>query len=370
MSSFATTTRLVVMIGTAIDTQGGISTVVRVLKEAGLFERCNVCYLPTHCDGGTIAKLTAFFVAWIRFLGLLLTGNVGVLHAHTASRASFWRKSLFIVPTLLARVPVILHLHGAEFYVFYGKECSAWSRRFVRWVFEQASQVVVLSQSWREWVQTTFPEARVRVIPNPILIPDIPLIQGRQPCALLFLGRLGQRKGVYDLLQAVSLLVSRYPNLKVWLGGDGELDIVRDRAASLGIGGYVQVLGWVKGADKTRLLDEASVYVLPSYNEGLPMSVLEAMAHGLPVVATPVGGIPEALRDGEEGFLVAPGDIEGLADRLDRLLANPDLRARMGEAARQRAISCFGADGIVKQWVALYRELGWSCTGTEQVKAR
>jgi glycosyltransferase involved in cell wall biosynthesis len=361
MSEAAREHARVVMIGTAIDTQGGVSTVVGVLKGAGLFDRCGLLYIPTHRDGGAGAKLAALASAWLRYMGLLLAGKVALVHAHTASRASFWRKSLFILPAFLARVPVILHLHGAEFQVFYGKECSAWARRFVRWVFQRVSQVVVLSGSWESWVRASFPAAKVRVIANPILVPELATKTERSPRTLLFLGRLGKRKGVYDLLRAVAGLKSAYPDLRVLLGGDGELDAVRAEASALGIGGQVELLGWVKGADKARLLNEASVYVLPSYNEGLPMSVLEAMAHGLPVVSTPVGGIPEAVRDGVEGFLVTPGDVEGLVDRIGRLLADPALRERMGDAARARAEAAFGAPGIVERWVALYGELGMVC---------
>lgn len=350
-----------VMIGTAIDTQGGIATVVSVLKGAGLFDRCGVEYISTHRDGGILAKLAALLMAWIRYLGLLLGGKVALLHAHTASRASFWRKALFIVPTFLARVPVILHLHGAEFQVFFGQECSVWTRPFVRWVFERVSRVVVLSESWQHWVRTTFPLADVRVIPNPIHVPEPTSKEVRSPCALLFLGRLGKRKGVYDLLQAVAALVPRYPDLRILLGGDGELDAVRAQAHALDIGGHVELLGWVKGEDKSRLFNEAVIYVLPSYNEGLPMSVLEALAHGLPVVSTLVGGIPEAVCDGEQGFLVVPGDVQALSNRLDRLLADPTLRQHMGEAARKRAVSHFGALGIVDRWVELYRGLGRAC---------
>lgn len=358
MSEAYTARKRVVMIGTAMDTQGGVSTVVGVLRHAGLFDRCGVMYINTHLDGGVGAKLVALVTAWFRFVRLLLGSKVALLHAHTASRASFWRKSLFILPAFLARVPVVLHLHGAEFQVFYGQECSVWSRRFVRWIFEQVSQVVVLSVSWQAWVRTTFPSAKVRVIPNPIPIQESSSDEVRKPCSLLFLGRLGQRKGVYDLLNAVAALVPRYPDMRVLLGGDGELDAVRNQADALGIGGHVALLGWVKGGEKARLLNEATVFVLPSYNEGLPMSVLEAMAHGLPVVSTQVGGIPDAVRDGEEGFLVPPGDVPALVDRLDRFLSNPRLRKKMSIAAQARAEGEFGAAGILERWVKLYDELG------------
>lgn len=231
----------------------------------------------------------------------------------------------------------------------------------MRWVFERVGCVVVLSESWQQWVRSTFPLSAVRVIPNPIHVPEPTSKEVRTPCALLFFGRLGKRKGVYDLLQAVEALVPRYPDMRVLLGGDGELETVRVQADALGIGRNVELLGWVRGDEKSRLLNVASIFVLPSYNEGLPMSVLEAMVHGLPVVSTSIGGIPEAVRDGEEGFLVCPGDVHALSDRLDRLLADSSLRRQMGQAARKRAVSHFGATGIVDRWVELYRELGRTC---------
>ncbi len=350
----------VVMIGTSPETQGGISTVVNVLDNAGLLRRCDVDYIITHRDGGTWTKVAAVLRTWPRFIIRLLRGRVAMLHAHTSSRASFWRKCLFIVPAILVGTPVVLHLHAGKFHVFYSETCSASARRFVRWVFEHARRVVVLSESWRRWAQTSFPAANIMVIPNPV---GIPVFSGNRlsehkPATLLFLGRLGQGKGAYDLLQAVAQLVPRHPGLRLLMGGDGELEAVRAAAQDLHIGANVELLGWVPGAEKTRLLNEASLYVLPSYNEGLPMSVLEAMAHGLPVVSTPVGGIPEAVSDGVEGFLVEPGDVVALADRLDRLLADPALRVRMGLAARKRAETDFCAGKIVERWVALYSELG------------
>jgi glycosyltransferase involved in cell wall biosynthesis len=345
------------MIGTSLDTQGGVATVVNVLKGAGLFDRTGAIYIPTHRDGGAGAKLAVLTWAWLRYVGLLLGGKVALVHAHTASRASFWRKSLFFLPAFLARVPVILHLHGAEFQVFYGKECSAWARRFVHWAFQRVSQVIVLSGSWERWVRSSFPAAKVRVIANPILVPELATNTVRTSRTILFLGRLGERKGVYDLLRAVAALKPTYPDFRMLLGGDGELDAVRAEAEVLGIGGNLELLGWVKGAEKTRLLNEASVFVLPSYNEGLPMSVLEAMAHGLPVVSTPVGGIPEAVSDGVEGFLVAPGDEAALADRLHRLLGDEHLSRKMGETARAKVERCFSTEVVVPQFETLYAEL-------------
>lgn len=345
------------MLGTALDTRGGVASVVTVLKGAGLFDRHNILYIATHCDGSAMNKLTIALRAWLRVTWLLATRRVVLLHVHMSSRASFWRKSLFILQALLWRLPVVLHLHGSEFQLFYGHESTIWTQRLIKYVFEHVRLVIVLSQSWKAWVTQVFPEARVAVVYNPVAVPTFTVPAVRDQRTLVSLGRLGKRKGTYDLLQAFRTLLAQYPDAQLLLGGDGELERVRAYAGELGIIAHVHILGWVAGAEKQALLSRSSVYVLPSYNEGLPMSVLEAMAAGMPVVTTPVGGIPEAVRDGVDGFLIRPGDTTTLAARIAALLHNGDLRSAMGEAARSRVEQMFAVPVILEQMSGIYAEV-------------
>ena len=118
------------------------------------------------------------------------------------------------------------------------------------------------------------------------------------------------------------------------------------------------MLGWVSGAAKERELQQATLYVLPSYIEGLPMGVLEAMAIGAPVIATKVGGIPDAIEDGANGFLVEPGDVNALADRIIQLLADAQLRNRFATAARARIVSSFSPERVLARLEDVYRKLG------------
>lgn len=351
--------RGIVMLGTRFDTMGGISSVVNVYRAGGLFERCRITYLATHCDGGARQKLSIFMRALFRFAALLLTGRMGLLHVHLSSRASFWRKTCFLLPAYAFRIPTILHLHGSEFAVFYEQECGAVAQRLVRFVFNSASRVVVLSENWRHWVQGISHNPHVVAIYNPVVTPHQPRPwQNRTPGVVLFLGRLGKRKGVYDLLAAAQQVAVRCPALMLRLGGDGELEQVTDDARQRGLSERVALLGWVRGEDKERHLDEAWLYALPSYHEGLPMSILEAMAAGLPILSTPIAGIPEAVTDGVEGFLVPPGDTVALAARLEQLLTEPGLACRMGEAARRKVETTFSAETILPKIERLYAELG------------
>ena len=352
-----------VMLGTHFDTMGGISSVVNVYRDSGLFDRQAIRYLATHRDGGRATKLLAMASAYVRFVLALMRGKVGAVHAHVASRASFWRKAPLLRLAQWRGVPTVVHLHGAEFHLFYENECSPGQQAVVREVFEQASAVIALSGSWKSWIERSFPAAKVSVIPNPIAIPAPTDWSQRLPGVVLSLGRIGERKGSYDLLTALAAT----PPAQRWslrLGGDGELEQFKAKAQAQGLADQVQLLGWVRGDDKARQLREAWIYTLPSYNEGLPMSVLEAMAAGLPIVSTPIGGIPDAVTDGVEGFLVTPGDTAALGDRLGRLCADPELARRMGAAARARAIHSFSIEAIGPQLEAVYARMGWAPAAT------
>lgn len=345
----------IVMVGTHRDTMGGVSSVVRVLEAGGLFERCSVDYIASHADCSAARKLAVAVGAWIGFLWMVLRCKASLLHVHVASRASFWRKLQFIWLARLAGIPVVVHLHGGEFHIFADEECGSVGRRLVRYVFEGAALVLVLSESWRTWVQTRFPRARCQVLYNPVM-PVRGQALERDSKAILFLGRLGKEKGVPDLIDATATVAAAVPELELWLGGDGDPNELRARAQALGLGPQTAFLGWVTGEEKHRRLSNAAVFVLPSHNEGLPMAVLEAMAYGLPVISTPVGGIPEAVTDGVEGFLITPGDEAALADRLIRLLTNAELRQQMGAAARLKAESKFSVAAIVDQLEVHYTE--------------
>ncbi|TFW21156.1 glycosyltransferase family 1 protein [Massilia arenosa] len=348
----------IVMVGTGLNTMGGIASVVNVYAQSGLFDRLPVTYVATHCDGGALAKLRAMLSGYARFLWLLVSGQVGLAHIHVASRASFWRKSVIFLLAFLFRKPAVLHLHGGEFKIFYEQESGPLKRRFISWIYNRAAHVIVLSEAWKRWVMSISSNPNVDVICNPVLMPaTVPDWTARKQGVVLCLGRMNKGKGSYDLLQAAADIVPKTP-IQLHLGGDGETAQVQQRAQELGIAPHVHVLGWVRADAKQKELAEASIFVLPSYNEGLPMSVLEAMANGLPIVSTPVGGIPEAVSDGVEGFLVQPGDVRALADRLALLANDPALAHRMGAAARRKVEAAYSTDAVVPRLEKIYKDLG------------
>jgi glycosyltransferase involved in cell wall biosynthesis len=124
--------------------------------------------------------------------------------------------------------------------------------------------------------------------------------------------------------------------VRLYMAGDGAVDDTRALAERLGIAPQVEIRDWIAGAEKEAWMRQTNVFILPSRNEGLPMAMLEAMAWGKALIVSPVGGIPEFVTDGVEGFLVPPDDIDAIADAIRKLAENPDLRRQMGLAARKR----------------------------------
>ncbi|MGH8707234.1 MAG: glycosyltransferase family 4 protein [Burkholderiales bacterium] len=347
------------MLGTAFETRGGIAAVVNAYRAQELFARWPIDYVPTHRDGGTLRKLMTAVKALLKVLGLLARHRRVAMHVHSASRASFWRKSIFMAIAMCAGSPVILHLHGGGFARFYETECGAIGRRIVRFFLDRAACVIVLSERWRAWIAGVTENERIVCIPNPV--PGVEARpQPRRGDTVLFVGRVERGKGIFDLLDAVCALRSSIPGIRLVCAGEGDLQAVARYAERLGIGEAVELTGWIGPADKQSWMRRAAVFVLPSYAEGMPMSLLEAMAAGLPVVATRVGGIPDVLADGVHGFLFTPGDTAQLERLLRSLMRDPELGNRMARAAREAVRLHFSPDQVVRQLEEIYAGLGLS----------
>jgi glycosyltransferase involved in cell wall biosynthesis len=314
-----------------------MTSVVDSLLPALAARGVSVRYIPTHVDGSKIAKVFVAVHGGLRLVLVCLFRRCDIVHIHMSAHASFFRKSVMVGVARFFRRGTLLHVHGSRFDVFHeGSSPSVKSR--IRAVLERVDIVIALSDSWRSRLAGFAPEAEIRVLPNPVVADDFaPAAASRTDVpadggTVLFLGAFGKRKGIYDLIEAMSVVVARRPGVTFELGGDKEVEEVRRLTEKSGVAKSVRMLGWVTGDVKIAAFARAHIYVLPSYHEGLPIGVLEAMAAGLPVVTTPVGGIPEVVKDGVNGLIVSPGDVKALGASILRLLEDAELRERMSGA--------------------------------------
>ena len=235
-----------------------------------------------------------------------------------------------------------------------------WLRRVFRLSVSQADRVVVLGSSWEDFLcrDVGISRNKVTIIPNAVPMPAAAReVTPGQRCRLLFLGRLAERKGADRFIQALHAIEPDKLDYDAVMAGDGEIEIYRGMAEALGVNDRVQFTGWLDREAVATLMRTADVLVLPSLNEGLPMAILEGMAYGLAVVATPVGAIGDVIRDGETGLLVPPGDAPALAAALRRVITDPGLRGRLGREARRLAQAEFDVAAYGGRFIRLYDEI-------------
>lgn len=300
-----------------------------------------------------------FAGAFFRCLGDVARGRVALLHLNVTARGGTLRKFLLMLIARAFRIPVVLQLHGAPYRRFY-RETNGAFRAITRWMYRNADHSVVTGRVWRDFLldELGAPADRVQVIPNGVPIPpreDVH-VASSGPCRFLFVGELGQRKGVPTLIRALAHADLEPHDWRATIAGGGDVDSFRDLVHELGIADRVELPGHVDEETNRTLLRAADVAVLPSRAENLPIAVLEGMAWGLAVVATPVGAVPEIVEDDVNGLLVPVDNVEALAHALARVTDNT-LRRRLGEEGRRTVEGAFSIHAYSEQLAAVYRRL-------------
>jgi glycosyltransferase involved in cell wall biosynthesis len=265
---------------------------------------------------------------------------------------SFFRKSILTFLLKLSRAKVVLHLHGSEFKDFYQ---NSRAKKLISYTFNKADVVIVLSDSWKEFIQSISTNSNIIVINNYVEEIEKTPVVSQEKIRFLFLGAIGKRKGVFDLIDAFDNISSKY-DVELLIGGNDDNNILPQKISSVASNGNIQFLGWIGYQDKTNLLNSCDCLVLPSYNEGLPMVILEAMSAKIPVISTPVGGIPEVITDHENGLLVTPGNVDELTTALQEMLDNHK-RKEFSDNAYQVYIERFSPSVALPKLKAIYKRL-------------
>lgn len=344
----------VLMVGPDLSLHGGIVSVVQGYLDGGLPEACDAFeYLGTGVGSSKLGKSLAFTRALIRYA--MIMPSYDIIHLHISARGSYKRKSIMARMAHKAGKYVILHDHDGEFKKAFEEGGDSY-RRDVRKTFGLADRVVVLSEEWLDYFAENVCDLdKIEVVHNGVKVPTQPC----SPCSrqdVLFLGRLDANKSPDVLLRASRKILPRFPETKIVFGGDGEIDKNKALAEELGIADRCEFCGWVTGGEREALFERAAVYCLPSKNEGMPMSVLEAMSHGIPTIATAVGGVPRLIESGTNGFLIKVDDVNNLAHLIDKLLFDSELRKEIGDAGRKVVADRFNSKHSIEQILNLYKE--------------
>lgn len=342
----------VLVLATSRRTHGGISSVAMAHEMANEWKKYGCRWIATHRNGSIAVKLLYMMTGMAKYLWYLPWCKT--VHIHIGEAPSARRKSLFMRLAKLTGKKTIVHFHAFDTASTIEGPYSAVYKK----LFDDADRVIVLSKMWENAVCSTFELGdKVRVLHNPC--PRIADTSGevKKKNIILSAGVVSPRKGYHDLIRAFAIIAHKYPQWKLVFAGSGEIEKGKAIAREAGIGNQVEFPGWIAGSDKDRLFRETSVFCLPSYAEGFPMAVLDAWAYGLPVIATPVGGLPDIVHDNEDILLFPPGDTKALAVQLEKMIADTALRHKIESASRKFAEESFNITTIGHRLGKIYSEL-------------
>ena len=301
----------------------------------------------------------------VALVGSRATKSVDLVHLNLAHNGSAIRKMIIAAIARRLGVPYVVHLHGSEFRQFWDS-APVWLDRPLKRFFLNAAQVIVLGKIWAEFVLQKVPDVakHIAVVPNASrAAPEMgaALKGDNGTLQILFLGKLGARKGTPDLISALAHL-PRLPAWRAVLAGNGDVEVSRERVKKLELDDRVSIPGWMNDLEVSDLLACSDILVLPSFNENLPMSVIEGCAYGLAIVATPVGATEEVIKPGFSGLLVTPGDVSELTKAISRLLSDTELRMTLGRNARELHTKTFEIGAYTKRLT----EIWWIASGKER----
>ena len=310
---------------------GGISAVVQYWNE----NIEDLQYYATWKLGGTATRAWWFGKSFVEIIFRLLTDKkIRIVHLHFAADGSFWRKEKLLRMAKCFGKKVVMHCHSSRFKDFYAERSDDGKRHIVD-TLNKADVLIALSESWKEWfISVGVVASKIVVLHNITAEP-----QERPACKvndgkvhMLFMGELGKRKGVFDIIRGLAKHTDELEGkLEFRIGGNTNEDRLMREIEERGLQNIVRFEGWVAGEKKIDLLNWANLFILPSFNEGLPISILEAMSYKMPIISSPVGGIPEVVKDGVNGAIVTPGNDDEIFAAIKKYLDDRTLLSTQGE---------------------------------------
>lgn len=348
----------VLMLGSSLTVKGGMTSVVEGFINYN-FKGNNIYYIPTHIDANKLKKIVFFVVSLVKVIHYLLFKKISIIHMHLSERGSFIRKNIIFNLAKFFNKKVIVHMHGAEFKEFY-YSCNDRKKLKIRRLLRESDKVLVLGQSWNEFVLEIDKDIKTKVMPNFVTLVDDKVSLKGNKINILFLAVLIRRKGIFDLIEAINYLLKEIKDydIKVIVAGTGKEETeAKDRVNELGIGGNFDFKGWVGKKEKQKLLQESQIFVLPSYNEGLPVAILEAMSYGFPIISTSVGSIEDAVINGYNGIIIEPGDVLKLKESIKQLILNNEMWKQYSNNSKELVKNKYNANIYFSQIEELYNKI-------------
>lgn len=342
----------VLMVGVGPKRVGGMWTVAdQYIKSKKFNSKVNLTYIATSTNGSKLLRFIYMLIGYIKILWVLNFKPIDIVHIHMAEKGSAFRKGRVAKWAARRGKKVIIHLHAGPFMTWYNS-VSINKQKRIKKIFEYADYLLVLGEYWKKELTVIIPESKMIVLYNGVDCPEENPYNS-DTRNIVYFGVMRKEKGTYDLINAIGLINNQLPNyLKVVLCGNDLEGDISETIEKAGLKERFILTGWVTGEKKEDIFRNAMIDVLPSYFEGLSMTVLEAMARGIPVVTTNISTMPEVI--GETKNLVEPGNVNQLASTLLRLMNDKEERNRLSKLEYVRVKEIFSQECMIDKTLEIY----------------
>lgn len=320
------------MVGPDLEGLGGISKVARNWKDNNFFNNYSFQYFPSATDKET-NKFRYLLTNLSAFTRSIIKKN-SLIYIHVSSHNSFYRKSLFILISILFRRKFVLHIHPSHFHDFLCNTRGI-KKIYVYFLLNKSQHFIVLTNDMKQKMEDLFPQKISHVLNNPVdLCQMTPKKEyTREDNSIVFLGWFIKAKGVFELVDAIEIVTKTNKKIHLHFYGTKQINELKAYIQKKKLTKHITVHGWINDITKVEVLAKCTCLVLPSYSEGIPNVILEAMASKTPIISTLVGGITEVLTDRHNAIITKVKDPQDLSEKISELIANSKLRDTISENA-------------------------------------
>ena len=338
----------VLFIGDSRKMKGGVSSVMQNIEKSRLWRDWDCYWIENQINKNVLFKL--IYLIKGLFYGLILIPRYSIVHFQTAPGRSLIINLPLLLYALLWRRKIVTQLHV-------GNQIEEYLNDFyLKYWVKHSNLVLLLGKKWRDVMCQRFQKGeRFEYIYNPVEMKNDNRLSPRR--YFLYAAYFDTNKGAAILLEAFSEIVKDFPDWKLVMCGDGDKETIKSLLIKHNLSESVIMPGWVSGKEKEYYFKNAYAYCMTSYKEGLPMSVLEAMAYGIPIITTPVGCLPEIVVDGQSCLSFDFGDARQLADQMKKLICDKELRQVLSAESYNIAYNNFSIDIIACRLDSFYRSL-------------
>ncbi len=356
----------ILLVGPRLSLTSGVSHHIKTLLASPLAQNFQLKYFRVGSQPGASqwrVLLTFFMTPW-RFLWRLGSYWPDVVHFNPSfdPKSVLRELSMLVICKVLGRRTVVQFHGGNVNLLLQNGRLPGYLRVLLRWT----DQIVVLTQLQKQSLLAFCKDDKIAVIPNMVDTSryfNTRRLNSVSPYQVLYMSKIEQRKGIFDLIQAIPAVTSKFPNIQFLVAGEGpDKSKLQCLGCEDGNWDYIKLLGYIGEAQKPTFLAKGDLFVFPShYVEGMPYALLEAMAAGLPIVASATGGIPAMVKDRVNGILIPVNQPAVLAEAIIELLSNKKMRQQFGRRNRQLAEAQYEMSVVCQKFGHLYERLGNRC---------